>query len=377
MVNSVSLNLDSTTNTYYAYAQNTNNSTWQNFARKGSNTITLSTTGRYIQLSNGSSSADMYASAYYPVSLPYYFQTSSSLGGLSKKTSTDEPTYGRGVVLGTDGISFSYSMKSLTVGGNNIKFVDIPESKDTTNHKRGVQYLTLDSLNTFLMSEPFTIKDGTSINFSEGWGFSKATGSIDSAAAQQLEKNINVGCKIELIEDGTNKPVGTVKQIQLTSENEDASNIKSSNLSISSGDTKAVRLKITLTTNVKGVRGMLVNEYNTVSKNALSKLSVKELKLNKAEAIKTYALNQNYPNPFNPTTVINYQLPNDGFVTLKVYDILGRLVKTLVNENKSEGRYSVEFNGSNLASGVYIYQLKVNGASGRNFSSTKKLMLLK
>jgi hypothetical protein len=215
------------------------------------------------------------------------------------------------------------------------------------------------------MSEPFTIKDGTSINFSEGWGFSKAAGSIDSAAAQQLEKNFNVGCKIELIEDGTNKPVGTVKQIQLTSENEDASNIKSSNLSISSGGTKAVRLKITLTTNVKGVQGMLVNEYNTVSKNALSKLSVKELKLNKAEAIKTYALNQNYPNPFNPTTIINYQLPNDG------------LVKTLVNENKSEGRYSVEFNGSNLASGVYIYQLKVNGASGRNFSSTKKLMLLK
>ncbi len=92
---------------------------------------------------------------------------------------------------------------------------------------------------------------------------------------------------------------------------------------------------------------------------------------------KDFAVDQNYPNPFNPTTTINYQLPNDGFVTLKVYDILGRLVKTLVDGNKSEGRYSVQFNGSNLASGVYIYQLKVNGASGRNFSSTKKLLLLK
>jgi hypothetical protein len=73
MVNSVSLNIrDGNTNTYYAYAQNTNNSAWQNFARNGSNTITLNTTGRQIQLCNGSSSASMYASAYYPVSAPYY-----------------------------------------------------------------------------------------------------------------------------------------------------------------------------------------------------------------------------------------------------------------------------------------------------------------
>ena len=80
LVKSVSLNIcDDYTNTYYAYAQKTNNSTWQNFARNGSSTITLNTTGRHIQLSNGSSSANMYASAYYPVSLPYYFQTSNSL----------------------------------------------------------------------------------------------------------------------------------------------------------------------------------------------------------------------------------------------------------------------------------------------------------
>jgi len=88
--------------------------------------------------------------------------------------------------------------------------------------------------------------------------------------------------------------------------------------------------------------------------------------------INSYDLAQNYPNPFNPSTVIKYQLPEQGFVTLKIYDILGREVKTLVNEFKSKGRYSINFNAGNLASGVYIYRIKVN-----DFSTAKKLLLMK
>ncbi len=85
-----------------------------------------------------------------------------------------------------------------------------------------------------------------------------------------------------------------------------------------------------------------------------------------------YALEQNYPNPFNPVTTINYQIPVEGIVTLKIYDVLGREVKTLIDEEKSAGNYSIEFNASDLASGVYIYRLN----SG-NFKSTKKLLLMK
>ncbi|OGU76069.1 MAG: hypothetical protein A2V93_04165 [Ignavibacteria bacterium RBG_16_34_14] len=85
-----------------------------------------------------------------------------------------------------------------------------------------------------------------------------------------------------------------------------------------------------------------------------------------------FALNQNYPNPFNPSTSIKYQIPADGIVTLKIFDILGNEVKTLVKEHKPVGRYEVEFDASDLASGVYIYRMQVNG-----FTSTKKLMLLK
>jgi photosystem II stability/assembly factor-like uncharacterized protein len=92
-----------------------------------------------------------------------------------------------------------------------------------------------------------------------------------------------------------------------------------------------------------------------------------------------YSLRQNYPNPFNPTTTINYQLPRSGFVTIKIYDMLGRLVKNLVDGNKTAGNYSVKFSGSSLASGVYIYQLIVYNEqlTRKYYSSSKKLILLK
>ena len=70
--------------------------------------------------------------------------------------------------------------------------------------------------------------------------------------------------------------------------------------------------------------------------------------------------------------MITYQLPKDGIVTLKVYDMLDREIATLVNEYKTSGRYIVNFNAGNISSGVYIYHLEVN-----NFSATKKLLLLK
>ncbi len=98
---------------------------------------------------------------------------------------------------------------------------------------------------------------------------------------------------------------------------------------------------------------------------------------------KKFSLSQNYPNPFNPTTTIKYSIPvdlssspNEGrstkLVTLKVYNMLGQAVKTLVNEEKSPGNYSVQLNAADLASGIYIYRLQ----SG-SFISTKKLILIK
>ncbi|MEE9450093.1 MAG: T9SS type A sorting domain-containing protein, partial [Ignavibacteriaceae bacterium] len=85
-----------------------------------------------------------------------------------------------------------------------------------------------------------------------------------------------------------------------------------------------------------------------------------------------YSLSQNYPNPFNPTTIISYQIPQQGYVTLKVFDVLGKEVATLVNQEKSAGNYEVSFDAYELASGVYIYRMKVN-----DFIEGKKMVLVK
>jgi hypothetical protein len=87
---------------------------------------------------------------------------------------------------------------------------------------------------------------------------------------------------------------------------------------------------------------------------------------------KKYDLKQNYPNPFNPETKISFDIPKQGFVSLRIYDLLGREVRTLVNEVKSPGSYNIDFNASELSSGVYFYKLETNG-----FTDIKKMMLIK
>ena len=89
-------------------------------------------------------------------------------------------------------------------------------------------------------------------------------------------------------------------------------------------------------------------------------------------SISEYRLNQNYPNPFNPTTTISYTIPMTSNVSLKIFNVLGKEVATLVNETKSAGNYSINFNASGLSSGVYFYQLTTD-----NFTSTKKFTLMK
>jgi hypothetical protein len=91
---------------------------------------------------------------------------------------------------------------------------------------------------------------------------------------------------------------------------------------------------------------------------------------------KEYKISQNYPNPFNPTTKIDYDLPFDSKVKLLIYDITGRELKVIVNEVKTAGYYTAEFNGVNLASGIYFYRILAN-ANGKDFIVTKKMALIK
>jgi hypothetical protein len=85
-----------------------------------------------------------------------------------------------------------------------------------------------------------------------------------------------------------------------------------------------------------------------------------------------YELYQNFPNPFNPSTTIKYSIPEDGFVKLAVYNMLGEEVAKLVSKVQKAGKYEVNFNASGLSSGVYVYRIE-----SANFTSSKKLMLMK
>ncbi len=130
-----------------------------------------------------------------------------------------------------------------------------------------------------------------------------------------------------------------------------------------------------LVTNMTGeaILGLvnLINENTTLAKKNFNKV-----KFTGSDIPITYDLAQNFPNPFNPSTIIRYQIPQDGIVTLKIYDILGAEVKTLVNEQKAAGKYEVNFSAtggaSALASGVYIYKIQAG-----DFVSSKKMILLK
>jgi len=93
---------------------------------------------------------------------------------------------------------------------------------------------------------------------------------------------------------------------------------------------------------------------------------------NNDNSIEHYSLNQNYPNPFNPSTTIGYSIPQKGFVSLKLYDVLGNEVTTLVEEEKFEGNYYVQFSGNGLPSGIYFYRLIAG-----SYSETKKMLLMK
>ena len=117
------------------------------------------------------------------------------------------------------------------------------------------------------------------------------------------------------------------------------------------------------------------NDFVTVSFN----VQVRSTGVEVVALPKEFSLNQNYPNPFNPTTNISFGVPQNSSVKIAIYDMLGREVATLVNTNYTPGYYTVPFNASKLASGMYIYRMSSQSLSGdqKMFTSTKKLMLVK
>jgi hypothetical protein len=126
--------------------------------------------------------------------------------------------------------------------------------------------------------------------------------------------------------------------------------------------------------------GIVIYIGPTVGAHSGSTFYIDDLALGSATAVDEnstnvpdqFELKQNYPNPFNPTTTIEYQIPNQSHVVLKVYDVLGNQVAVLVNKDEPAGKYNINFNASKLSSGVYFYRINTG-----NFIQTKKFMVLK
>jgi hypothetical protein len=117
---------------------------------------------------------------------------------------------------------------------------------------------------------------------------------------------------------------------------------------------------LTIRRKVKAVRTYYYNILSDVEESQENEIPIE------------YSLDQNYPNPFNPITTISYSLPVDGLVKIKVYDLLGREMITVVNNFQVAGRHLVQVDGSNLSSGIYFYSIEAG-----SFRSVKKMILLK
>lgn len=309
-------------------------------------------TGKDVQLSNGTTRTTMRAMAFNSNSQPYYFNNKQLY--LSKVNLADIGSGREGVVC-KDNAQFYFAVGDLRVNDQLVKFIEFDDSVSFYSNQR---------LNEFLLSEPFSLTNNSNFTYSVQYGIT------DSAAAvNALDNDDFINFKVELIDDQTGELLGLFDNITYTKASVDQyENIAYQVITEGIGN-RTVRLRL-VTANNFDPKYSLTDRY--AEGNALLKSSFKQVSFQGSLKVDNYELSQNYPNPFNPTTTINYQIKEDGFVTLKLYDILGAEVRTLLNEEKTKGRYSYNFNGSDLATGVYIYQLKVN-----DFVSSKKLMLLK
>ena len=383
---STSINkLDDESNFYFAFSQIFNMQGYNDYdwVVSGSNLNTwrnVNTNKTDVQLCNGPTNNNMFLTSYYSSTLPYYFQMSNSLGsaGLGKEN-TNSIISGRGVVLENNGAGIYYSLSRITVDGNPVNFIQMNEAVGHSNNDslyrsviteaNGKINATVDTVNKVMVSDPFTIAENSKLTFDE------YSGVADSAsAASLLAEKRNVTFTISLVDDATGQTIGTLKEAKFIGAALSA--YKTSSYIVDTKDIqgKMVRIKVTVFTNVDNPKLTLINKYTgTNGANQLNKsTTVQELTFEALGVVKDYALDQNYPNPFNPATTISYQIPKDGRVTIKIYDIVGREVATLVDEARSAGQYAVKFDASHLSSGIYFYSIK----SG-DYTAVKKMSLIK
>jgi len=272
-------------------------------------------------------------------------------------------SYGRSGIIEKNGIGFVFNIGDVLLNGETIKFIERADTLPVTS---------IEELNLSVRTDTLYLNPQSELIFSDYYYV------VNGERADSLLSNgFNLMFKCELINLSNGEVIGLFRQVHYKKSNieefgHEAYLVDCSG--IEAGE-YCLRLRTTVNENVNLSLADVQMDNVLLEK---SKLNPRNFK---GESLPIeYALEQNYPNPFNPATTIRYQLPKDGLVTLKVYDILGAEVVTLVNEEKVAGKYEVNFDASRLASGVYIYRLNVNDpstSSGQSFINVKKMVLLK
>ena len=317
----------------------------------------LNIIGKDLQLCNGAGKSAMYATSFTNSSLPYYFTQSNDIQSLYNisKTNSAGINKGREGVVAKGSGELYFTIGDVNVNGENISFITLPDTFSVAS---------VNDVNNYVRTIPFAITDNSRFFYSVQYGITDSAEVVNS-----LTVNDVVSFRVELVDEATNVALGMFDNVSFTKQQALPYENISYQVATEGIGNRTVYLRL-VTTATEGCSFSLANLLD--NQNIIAKRAINQISFKSAAVIKEYALAQNYPNPFNPTTTITYQLPKSGSVTLKIFDMLGNEVKTLVNEQKEMGRYTVQFDASSLASGMYVYQLRVN-----DYTSTKKMMLLK
>ncbi len=317
----------------------------------------LNTTGHYVQVCNGDTKYDMYGMVFNSSALPYLFSKTNNIQSYFDNPNKEQN--GSAVYAGREGTvskgesNIYYTVGDVMVDGSIINFKKITETTDINSNEDVKRYLE---------TEPFGLNDNSSFLYSVQYGLTENTGSL-------FNNDEYINFKVKLVDAETNAVISVFDDINYSANNILPYNSLQYSVNTVGIGNRTVKLLLDINDNFGAV-------YSVTSKFAdaeiLPKAVRQEIGLGENINVTEYDLSQNYPNPFNPSTTIRYAIPKDGMVTLKIYDILGREVKTLVNNFKTKGRYEVNFDASNLSSGLYIYEIK----SG-DYKASKKMTLIK
>ncbi|RNC83740.1 MAG: T9SS C-terminal target domain-containing protein [Balneola sp.] len=330
---------------------------------------TLNTKGWDLQLTGASSDNDIYAFSFYPKSQPYYWLQSNSLGSYLKQAPLTA-TQSRSLVLsdtaGTAG--FSIGIGELYVDGQPIAFIPLPEYEPLEFDEVQPGFQGVEDVEPYLTTEPFHISKNTKFTFDEQFSFGDSL-----SALQFLGSDKRVSIQINLVDDASNELIATLREFTIDGKRGLTRQKKSWSVNTNTLEEGNVRVELMVQANFEGLKAEVETSYSDdFARGKVQVQDYEELEPIQDEQPVEFILSQNYPNPFNPSTQIEYAIPTTGLVKLEVFDILGRKVRMLVNDVQEVGRYTVTFNASDLASGVYVYRL----TSG-DFTATKQLYLLK